>query len=38
MPSFKWLLLNNLRSETLEQILESRPPPPDVPIKIDVWI
>ena len=38
MPTFKWLLLKNLRSETLEQILESRPPPPDVPIKIDVWI
>jgi hypothetical protein len=34
VPSCKWLFVKNLRSETLERILESRPPPPDVPIKI----
>ena len=33
MPTFKWLFLKNLGSKTLEQIPESRPPPPDLPIK-----
>jgi len=34
MTTFKWLSLKNLRSRTLGTDSESRPPPPDVPIRI----
>jgi hypothetical protein len=36
MPTFKWLFLKNLGSKTFGQIQNLDPPPPDVPIKIQV--